>query len=265
MIIDKKSKAIISEHQKNVLALSDEPPVTASDVDTEEAQQVADGGPMDVLRAIKTILRSVTWKYGVVDSPKIFKTVQIDDGQYERIISASGNKEETMGFPAAFIHFIQWRYLTSQSRINEGRSELRIRFILNSLNVHEDEHDMDIYYVAERIHQTILENISNYECLQERCNLEYIDPMESFDDGLQPCWMTYEIWFKQENIAISRRKIYKKFVCPPFTNHADQVDLDEDANPDNHTNLEHTRTYDESTSYVKIIESEDESTDSTSS
>lgn len=260
MIIDKKDKTIISGHQKNVLAVQTD--TTQSTTETEEVKQVADGGPMDVLRAIKEILRNVTWQYGIADSPKIFKTVQIDDGQYERIISTSGNQEETIGFPAAFIHFIQWRYLVSSSRINEGRSELRIRFILNSLNVHEDEHDMDIYYVAERIHQAITENIEKYECLQERCQLEYIDPMESFDDGLQPCWMTYEVWFKQSNISVERRKIYKKFVCPPFTNHADQVIPGEGVNPDNHTNLDHPKKYDEATSYASTAASDDETTTS---
>ena len=76
---------------------------------------------MEVLDAIKEILKSVTWEYGVEGSPKVFKTVQIDDGQYEKIISPNGNMEETLGFPAAFVHFIEWRYLVQQSRINEGR------------------------------------------------------------------------------------------------------------------------------------------------
>ena len=181
MIIDKKNNKVISGNKTS--ALAPEAPPQEKPV---KPIQVESNGPMDVLKAFKTILREVKWEYGVPDSPAIFKTVQIDDGQYERIISPSGNKEETLGFPAAFVHFINWRYLVQQSRINEGRAELRIRFILNSLNVHEDDHDMDVYYVAERIHQTIQENISKYECLQERCQLEYIDPMESFDHGLQP-------------------------------------------------------------------------------
>lgn len=246
MIIDKKSNKIISGNKGSILASSELPdqPVT------DEPIQVESNGPMDVLKTMKTILREVTWKYGVPDSPKIFKTVQIDDGQYERIISPSGNQEETLGFPAAFIHFIEWKYLVQQSRINEGRATLRIRFILNSLNVHEDGHDMDVYYVAERIHQTIQESVSKYECLQERCQLQYIDPMESFDHGLQPCWMTYEIWFRQTNIWITRNKTYKKFVCPPFTNHADQDPSIEGVNPDGHTNLDHPRTYDEATDYI---------------
>lgn len=245
MIIDKKNNKVISGNKTSSLAPLDKPQEKP-----KKPIQIEPNGPMDVLAAIKAILKEVTWEYGVPDSPKIFKTVQIDDGQYERIISPSGNTEETLGFPAAFVHFINWRYLVQQSRINEGRAELRIRFILNSLNVHEDGHDMDVYYVAERIHQTIQESISKYECLQERCQLEYVDPMESFDHGLQPCWMTYEIWFKQKNIWVTRNKIYKKFVCPPFTNHADQDSSVEGVNPDNHNNLDHPRTYDESSKFI---------------
>ena len=246
MIVDKKNNKVISGNKTSAVS----PPIEKPKEQPEKPLQVESNGPMDVLKAMKEILRSVTWEYGVPGSPKIFATVQIDDGQYERIISPSGNKEETLGFPAAFVHFINWRYLVQQSRINEGRAELRIRFILNSLNVHEDGHDMGVYYVAERIHQTIQESISKYECLQERCQLEYIDPMESFDHGLQPCWMTYEIWFKQRNIWASRNKIYKKFVCPPFTNHADQDPSIEGVNPDEHNNLDHPRTYNEATDFI---------------
>lgn len=247
MIIDKKDNKVLSGNKSNILASTDK---EAEDKVTERPVQVAPNGPIDILNTMKEILRKVTWEYGVEDSPLIFKTVQVDDGQYERVISPRGNQEETMGFPAAFVHFINWHYLVQQARINEGRATLRIRFILNSLDVHEDKHDMGVYYVAERIHQTIQENISKYECLQERCQLQYIDPMESFDHGLQPCWMTYEIWFKQANVWIQRNKVYKKFVCPPFTNHADQDNTIEGVNPDGHTNLDHPKTYDESTDYI---------------
>lgn len=246
MIIDKKNKQVLSGNKQNVLVSADK----TEDEVIKRPAQIEPNGPIDVLKAIKEILRKVTWEYGVENSPLIFKTVQIDDGQYERIISSKGNMEETMGFPAAFVHFINWHYLVQQARINEGRAVLRIRFILNSLNVHEDGHDMGVYYVAERIHQTIQEQISQYECLQERCQLQYIDPMESFDHGLQPCWMTYEVWFKQANIWVRRNKAYKKFVCPPFTNHADQDKSIEGVNPDDHTNLEHPVTYDEATNFI---------------
>ena len=245
MIVDKKNKKVISSNKVSPIA-----PATPPSQKPVRPQQIASNGPIDVLNAMKEILRSVTWEYGVEDSPKIFKTVQIDDGQYERIISPNGNKEETLGFPAAFVHFINWRYLKQTARINEGRAELRIRFILNSLNIHEDGHDVDVYYVADRIQQTIQESIPKYECLQERCQLDYVDPAESFDHGLQPCWMTYEIWFKQKNITFARNVIYKKIVCPPFTNHADQNPEIEGVNPHGHNNLDHPRTYDEATEYI---------------
>lgn len=246
MLVDKQNNQVISGNKDSAVKKPESPDLPVVSV----PEQVASNGPIDVLKAMKEILRSVTWQWNVANSPKIFKTVQVDDGQYERIISPDGNKEETLGFPAAFVHFIDWHYLTQQSRISEGRATLRIRFILNSLNVHEDGHDMDVYYVAERIHQTIQENVPNYPCLQERCQLQYIDPMESFDRGLQPCWMTYEIWFKQSNIWASRNIIYKNVVCPPFTNHADQDKSLPNVNPDDHNNLEHPKKPDAASKFT---------------
>lgn len=245
MIKDKNSGKVISGNAKSVLATEE----TTNEV-VEVPEQISANGPIEVLKAMKEILKSVTWQYGVPDSPQIFKTVQVADGQYERIINSNGNLEEPIGFPCAFVHFIDWHYLVQANRINEGRATLRIRFILNRLNPHEEDNDMEVYYVAERINQTIQENIQNYECLQERCRLQYIDPAESFDRSLQPCWMTYEIWFKQMNIWVTRNKIYKKIVMPPFTNHADQDETIEDVNPHGHTNLDHTRTYDEATEFA---------------
>lgn len=244
MLIDKKNKELLSGNKESVLA---KPPGEDLPV-VEVPTQVAANGPMDVLNAMKEILRNVRWEWGVSDSPKIFRTVQIDTGQYEKIVSKQ-NMEETMGFPAAFVHFIDWHYLKG-ARFNEGRATLRIRFILNSLNIHEDGHDMDVYYVAERINQEISESISKYPCLQEKCELDYIDPMENFNHGLQPCWMTYEVWFKQQNVWVLRNKIYKKFVFPPFANHSDQNPDIEGVNPDGHTDLDHPRTYDEASGYV---------------
>ena len=247
MIRDKKTGKIISGNEQSALAHT--PEVENNEV-VEIPEQVANNGPIDVLKAMKEILRKVTWQYGVPDSPQIFKTVQINDGQYERIINTKGNLEEPIGFPCAFVHFINWHYLVQANKINDGRAVLRIKFILNRLNNHDDDSDMEIYYVAERIHQTIVENIPNYPCLQERCQLQYIDPMESFNHGLQPCWITYEIWFRQVNIWVNRRIIRKKLVMPPFTNHSDQDPTIDGVNPDGHTNLDHPRTYDEASTFI---------------
>lgn len=244
MIIDKKNKQVISNNK--VLAASTDSK-TEEQVDIPE--QTEANGPSDVLHAIMEILREVTWQYGVTGSPKVFKTVQYDDGQYERIIRKTSNTEEGIAFPAAFVHFINVNWLTSAQRFNDGRTELRIRFILNRLDTHNKDHDTDVYYVAERIHQTITELKGNYECLTKRCNLTYVDPMESFDNALQPCWLTYEIWFTTVNIWVTRNKTLRKIVCPPFTNHADQDQSDPTTNIHGHTNLSHPVTYDEATDY----------------
>lgn len=245
MIIDKKNNQVISGNTKSVITDNTE---DKEEQIIEKPEQTEANGCTDVLHAIMDILKEVTWEYGVANSPKIFKTVQYSDGQYERLSKRNtANLEEGIALPAAFVHFINVNWLTSAQRFNDGRATLRIRFLLNRLDTHNPEHDMDVYYVAERIHQTITELKGNYECLQKRCNLTYVDPMESFDNGIQPCWMTYDIWFTTVSIWVTRRKVLRKIVFPPFTNHADQDPSDPTTNIHDHTNLSHPTTYDEAT------------------
>lgn len=252
MIIDKKNNQVLSGNVESVVSESTN--INASDEQPiEKPEQVEANGPSDVLHSIMAMLKEVTWEYGVSNSPKVFKTIQYDDGQYERLSKRNtANLEEGIALPAAFVHFINVNWLTSAQRFNEGRATLRIRFLLNRLDTHNAEHDTDVYYVAERIHQTITELKGNYECLTKRCNLTYVDPMESFDNSIQPCWMTYEIWFTTTNIWITRKKVLRKIVFPPFTNHADQDQADPDTNIHDHTNLSHPTTYDEATKYNDV-------------
>lgn len=251
MIIDKKNNQVISGNTANTIKDSTESKIEEQEY--EKPEQISANGPTDVLHSIMEMLKEVTWEYGVANSPKVFKTVQYDDGQYERINKrSSANLEEGIALPAAFVHFINVNWLTSAQRFSDGRATLRIRFLLNRLDTHNSEHDTDVYYVAERIHQTITEKKSNYTCLSKRCNLTYVDPMESFDNSIQPCWMTYDIWFTTSSIWITRNKVLRKIVFPPFVNHADQDPNDPDANPDKHTNLSHPTTYDEATTYKEI-------------
>lgn len=246
MLVDKKNKKVISDNSESVIGAENNK-VIEEPVDKPE--QIEANGPTEVLNSIITILKEVTWEYGVPNSPKIFKTVRYDNGQYERTIRTKGNTEETTSFPAAFVHFIDVNWITSAQRFNDGRAQLRIRFMLNRLDTNNPEHAADVYYVAERIHQTILEKKSQYECLNKRCNLTYVDPLESFNNGLQPCWMTYEIWFTTVSVWISRRKTLRKVVFPPFANHADQDPKDPDANIHGHTNLSHSTKYDDATKF----------------
>lgn len=251
MIVDKKNKQIISDNTESVIGAENRK-LEDEDTPVTKPEQIEANGPIDVIEAIIDILKQVTWEYGVPNSPKIFKTVQCDDGQYERIIRKLGNTEGAISFPAAFVHFIDVNWITSAQRFNDGRAILRIRFMLNRLDTHNSEHQADVYYVAERIHQTVSELKGNYECLTKRCNLTYVDPLESFDNGLQPCWITYEIWFTSVNIWVTRNKVLRKVVFPPFANHSDQDQSDPATNIHGHTNLTHQTTYNEVSKYQKI-------------
>lgn len=250
MIIDKKNKTVISNNSKSANAKTE----TTGEV-VEKPEQIEANGAIEVIHSVMAILREVTWEYGVDDSPKIFKTVQYDDGQYNRIIrKTGGNLEEGIAFPAAFVHLIDVNWNVTAQRFNEGMATLRIRFVLNRLDTHNAKHDTDVYYVAERVHQTITELKGNYDCLSERCVLQYVDPMESFDNSLQPCWMTYDIRFRTTSIWISRKKVKRRIVQPPFTNHADQDQSDPANNLFGHDNLSHKdSTYDVRTKYDETI------------
>lgn len=250
MIVDKKNKQVISGNTESVIGAENKKNNIEGEP-FEKPEQVEANGPIDVAKSIMEILEKVTWEYGVPNSPKIFKTVQYDNGQYERIVRKMGNTEEAIAFPAAFVHFIDVNWITSAQRFNDGRATLRIRFMLNRLDTHNKEHEMDVYYVSERIHQTITELKGNYECLGKKCDLLYTDPLERFENGLQPCWLTYEIWFTTVNIWVTRNKVMRKVVFPPFTNHADQDQSDPETNIHDHTNLSHPTTYEEATGYSK--------------
>jgi hypothetical protein len=178
-------------------------------------------------------------------------TVKNDDDQYKRIIRKTRNTEYEVAFPAAFVHFVDTQYLVSQQRIGEGRAKLRIHFVLNTWNTHDDKVKNLPYYVMERIDQEITEHKSEYDCLSERCQLVYWDFPQSFDYGLQPGWLTYEIWFRESNIWINRKKVYRHMVMTPFTNHSDQT---EEANENGHTNSEHPIDFESSTTFVESIQ-----------
>ena len=247
MKVSKSNKSVVSANKRSVNAPQIQPEGTV--VTTK--QQVPNNGIIDVCKAIMEILADVRWEYGNPKSERIFKTVQIDDGQFERIVRNGVNMEYELAFPAVFIHFTNTRYLVSQQRIGEGRAELRIRYILNRLNTHDTKDDVHLegFYVMNRIDQDISEKKTNYDCLNTRCQLVYWDQPNSFDNGLQPWWLTYDVWFRETSIWITRNKIQKYIVTPPFTNHADQ-DNPEVMNPDGHTNLDHPTLYNDATRFV---------------
>ena len=78
--------------------------------------------PLDeIYKAVKKIILTIKEDEEDPKSPSLFKTVKIDNGQFERIIR-SENLEMEIAFPAVFIHFTNVRYLVQQHRSVRARA-----------------------------------------------------------------------------------------------------------------------------------------------
>lgn len=182
-------------------------------------------------------------------SPPFFKTIAIDNGPFLRIIRDT-NMEMEVAFPAIFVHFINVRYLVQQQRIGEGRATMRVRFILNTLNNSDTEHECDPFFVFQRLNTAIQDAKSHEPALNERCNLTYFD-MPQTTNMLQAYWIDYEVWFREISAWKYRDWVERYMVMPPFTNHTDAPEHD----TNNHGN--HPRpTFREATGYVPSVEPE---------
>ena len=212
--------------------------------------QVPTTGIIAALRAVREILSNIRWEYGNPESPLIFKTVQHDDGQFERIVRKGANLEDGIGFPAVFYHIIDARWLKETNRQSEIRADLRVRYILNRLNVHDNfDTEVEGHYVMERIKQEIELHRLEYEALTKHCLLNYYYKYESFDDSLQPWGISWALWVEESNIWVERNKRNMYIVFPPFANHSDQTDP-ETMNPAGHTYEDHPRELDPQSEYV---------------
>lgn len=152
-------------------------------------------------------------------SPSLFKTIQIDNGQFERIIR-DYNMEYEIAFPAIFIHFTNVRYLVQQQRLSEGRATMRIRFILNTLNNRDPEKECEPFLIFQRINVAIQDAKNHEPALNERCNLLFFD-MPTTSNMLQAFWVDYEVWFRESTAWKYRNWVEKFLVMPPFTDHND--------------------------------------------
>lgn len=134
MIVDKKNKLVHSEQSKQVVGndlyedlpmLPDDDNVTIEEVEANPLEQI--------YYAVRRVLESLHVNPEDDTSPLLFQTIKIDNGQFERIVRSKENTEYAIAFPAAFIRFVNVRYLVAQQRIGEGRATMRIRFVLNDL------------------------------------------------------------------------------------------------------------------------------------
>lgn len=162
---------------------------------------------------------------------KLFKTVKLDKGQFERIINNVENSEFGYSFPAVFIHFTNVQYLVSQNRIGEGNGTMRVRFVLNRLNDQDDEFETEIFDYAGIINAAIQDAKESSDVLTDKVTLEYFD-MPSSSNNLQPCWLDYGVKFIDTSGDRYRDWIDRKIITPMFTNFSDMFEEDRNGRED---------------------------------
>lgn len=189
-------------------------------------ETVEDNPIVNVYNAVKNILKKIKKDPDNPSSEYLFRTVKVDNGQFERIVSNVSNKEYAIAFPAVFVRFVNVRFLVQQQRIGEGRATMRIRFILNDLNNSDEEKETHGWKVFQQINDAIQDGKDTEAALTERCNLTYFDMPQSLDNGLQPYWIDYEIWFRTSSSFQYRNYVEKYIVMPPYTNHSDAPNHD---------------------------------------
>lgn len=222
MIVDKKNKPASPEHSKQDVSpdLVPNTPMLPNN-DSVTIEEVEENPLEQIYYAVRRVLESLHVNPDDNTSPLLFQTIKIDNGQFERIVRSKENTEYAIAFPAAFIRFVNVRYLVAQQRIGEGRATMRIRFVLNDLNNSDDYVETHGFRVFNQINTAIQDAKSREPALNERCNLAYFDMPESLDNGLQPYWIDYEVWFRTSAAFQYRNWVDRYLVIPPFTNHSD--------------------------------------------
>ena len=195
--------------------------------------------------AVREILESIKENPNDPNSPQYFKTIKLDNGQLARIKGITRNKEYPIAFPAVFIHFINVYFNVGQSNIAEGKGIMRIHYILNRLNNSDDVVEAEGFEMFSRINAAIQDNKGKYTALSRRFQLSYWDQPLSFDNGLQPFWIDYEIWFNDYTAYRERNYVERFVVMPPFTNHSDQDEANRNGHED-HKDM----TYDDVSGFV---------------
>lgn len=174
--------------------------------------------------AVKRAVLTVREKEDDPQSPPFFRTVSLDNGQFNRII-LSQNTETEIVFPAIFVHYTNVRYLVQQQRIGQGRAIMRVRFILNTLNNQDPDAEIFPFHIFQRVNKAIQDAKNHEPSLGERCQLLYFD-MPTTTNMLQAYWIDYEVWFRETSAWKYRDWVQRYVVIPPFTNHADAPDRD---------------------------------------
>lgn len=240
MIVSKKKEEEVTEVEETTTT-------TTEEEELDEIQEaVSTNAMIEAYKAVRNILLTITEDPDDPDSPPFFKTIKFDNGQLSRIKLNTYNPEYGIVFPAVFIHYINVYYNVGVSKIADGRGTMRIHYVLNRLNNSDDEVECEGLEIHNRIVAAIESQKSTFPSLVQRFQLEYWDQPLSFDDGLQPYWIDYSIYF-QDYTAYQYKNYKDVYVTvPPFTQPSDQ---NETANPDNLPNFD-SPTFDEVSGFV---------------
>lgn len=239
---------IIDKHKPIRPSAPKEIPVVP-DHESDEVQEVVETNAMvEAYKAVRKILESIPKDSKDPNSPPLFKTIKLDNGQLNRIKYNGNNQEYGIVFPAVFIHFINIYYNVRTSNIADGKGTMRIHYVLNRLNNSDDEVECEGLEVYKRIVAAIESKKSDFPALVYRFQLEYWDQPLTFDDALQPYWIDYQIWF--QDFTSYAYKDYKDVyvTVPPFTQPSDQNEI---ANPDHIPNHEYPKFEDVAGFYDK--------------
>lgn len=239
---------IIDKHKPIRPSAPKEIPVVP-DHESDEVQEVVETNAMvEAYKAVRKILESIPKDSKDPNSPPLFKTIKLDNGQLNRIKYNGNNQEYGIVFPAVFIHFINIYYNVGTSNIADGKGTMRIHYVLNRLNNSDDEVECEGLEVYKRIVAAIESKKSDFPALVYRFQLEYWDQPLTFDDALQPYWIDYQIWF--QDFTSYAYKDYKDVyvTVPPFTQPSDQNEI---ANPDHIPNHEYPKFEDVAEFYDK--------------
>lgn len=227
MIVDKHQ---VKPSEPDVVEQPDDS--TASTQETISLSEAVESNAMiEAYKAIRSILAAIPSDPNDENSEPLFKTIKLDNGQMDRIKMNTKNNEYGIAFPAVFIHYIDIYYNVGTAKISEGRGTMRIHYVLNRLNNSDDgeEGELEGLAVYKRIISAIESKKTTFPALINRFQLEYWDQPESFDDGVQPYWIDYQIWFNDYTAYRYKDYVDAYAIEPPYTNFSDQ---NETANPD---------------------------------
>lgn len=233
MIVDKKKQAEVHVQVDDVVNDNEKPSVDLKNLTEEEAVKV--NALSEVYLALRSILEEIHVNPDDENSPLLFHTIKLDNGQLTRIKTNEFNKEYAVGFPACFVHYINMNWLVGQSNVNTGRCTVRLHYVLNNLNNGDDDVELSGFRAFELINAAINANKDRFPALVNKFQLAYWDMPESFDDGVQPYWIDYEVAFNDYTSYRYKDYVERYIVMPPFTNHSDQLPENNQDGHDNHT------------------------------